>query len=833
MSGIKSFIQNRLKERLEDSGLLIVYDPEGRYKKICTDLASEEVRVIDTTNSSILSREYAIKTLCDLGEDKTVAKSMLVYVPKPLPFTDKEKQKDPFSIYIICGRVFPEGDLDEYMSLCLLAYPHHNTEIRRIFKDNINPSFELIDAIDQHRGWPILETIFGSDSPKEIIISFLLPTESQATKLQKSSVWIEETKELFKKALGLNLVTRSTSWSVIANELWRFLLFSELVFDISYKVPESLKRYPHANNEAELIIKQICDRLRNDLRTQPKYIEKAIEVEKELNIRETIKDVECLGINDTFPFKEFVCFKQAVKSLSAEKTNEVEEILSDRANSIWVGNEEDVIQWQVVKSGLRLLKAIKEFTPDKYEYIHDLKDITNFYMETLNDLDRYHREFEQTIAASIKISDEVQEGVVEKIRSKYKSLANDVNNIFLRCVEKEGWPPLGGQSNDSLFNRVVSPRLNESGRKVAFFLIDSLRYELGAVLAKQLSQNDEVNLEGSFAQLPTVTQVGMASLLPGADTKLKLMKNKNGDIEPFFGDQPINNVKKRMDMLAKMYGERFSEMQLRNFINLQAPLSKTVELLVIRSTEIDSQLENDAEGAIGLLNNSLKRIQLAISKLKGMGFEDVIIATDHGFVLNSPTKYTEVCEKPFGEWVNLHERCLIGKGFGEDSNLILPADRLGIKGEFSQFAVPRALVAYRKGMQYFHGGLSLQEAILPVITLRLKNKKPYNNSVAIQLSYKNKEKYINSMQPIIDFSIDCNGQCEILLEAQDYKGEVVGEVSLNGPVNPATGTITIDSSGSFKIPMKMQEDFQGEFTVKAMSPSTLEVFSSVKLKTAY
>ncbi len=53
----------------------------------------------------------------------------------------------------------------------------------------------------------------------------------------------------------------------------------------------------------------------------------------------------------------------------------------------------------------------------------------------------------------------------------------------------------------------------------------------------------------------------------------------------------------------------------------------------------------------------------------------------------------------------------------------LPAEKAGMRGDFPKLGGPRSMAPYRKGLLYFHGGASLQEAIVPVITVRLKQAK--------------------------------------------------------------------------------------------------------------
>ena len=79
LNGIKDFIQNQiLLPRLKKNGVLVVYDPEQRYRDLCLEMATESLRVIDAGKSSITSREEALKTLSKLGQSGTDLKGMLI-----------------------------------------------------------------------------------------------------------------------------------------------------------------------------------------------------------------------------------------------------------------------------------------------------------------------------------------------------------------------------------------------------------------------------------------------------------------------------------------------------------------------------------------------------------------------------------------------------------------------------------------------------------------------------------------------------------------------------------------------------------------------------------
>lgn len=74
---------------------------------------------------------------------------------------------------------------------------------------------------------------------------------------------------------------------------------------------------------------------------------------------------------------------------------------------------------------------------------------------------------------------------------------------------------------------------------------------------------------------------------------------------------------------------------------------------------------------------------------------------------------------------------------------------------------------------------------------------------------------------------------EILLEAQDNKGNVVGEPRPGGDVNPATRTVTLMPGQRKQIALRMEPDFEGKFSVKALNPTTLASYSTLNLETDY
>ena len=303
---IADFIREEvLRPRLAAAGCLVVYDAQGRYKDLCLDLKDGKTQVVDASESSIESREAALAALRTVGQPSSKLQGVLIYVPSKRPETDEQRQIDPFSPFAACGAIFPQDDGDEYLSLCLKAKPDHHTEIRRVFSASEGaPSFAVIDAIGGGVSWPQLRATLKADSAREILAALLAPTESQLDALKGQEGWVQEARDFLRASLGLSLKTRGKTWMSVADELWRYVLFSEFVFDLPEPLPESLQDVPHAPIEAKPVVEDVCDQLRNGPKTRAVYIERAEAIESELNLAQACQAIDDLGERDTFPFEE-------------------------------------------------------------------------------------------------------------------------------------------------------------------------------------------------------------------------------------------------------------------------------------------------------------------------------------------------------------------------------------------------------------------------------------------------------------------------------------------------------------------------------------------------
>jgi hypothetical protein len=836
---IEAFIRNDvLAPRLAKRGVLIVYDPDHRYRELCQAMVDDHCMVIDASESSILSREAASRALMALGKGQLVG--LVLYVPAAKPVYDEGCQRDPFSVYAACGEVFPQSDSDGYESLCLRAKPDHATAIRKIFETDPSPSFAVIDAIGGGTGWPSLRALLKVESGRDILHALLAPTSKQEQALKASEAWVMEARDLLKTSLGLSLKTKGKTWSPIAEELWSFVLFSEFVFDMPAALPAALADVPRALSSARPVIEGLCDDLRNDRRTRGIYIDRAEQIERDLGLPAQCQGIKDLGQRDTFPFEERAFLSKAIAAYLADEVDVVRAVLAEHERSVWTSKGESRGQWDLVRSALELSLACEDLEHHLASHTQDLERLLSFYISSFREVDRLHREFEQTVSDSEwQDVQGLMSPIKQQARKTYGRLVEQAQLAFTRHLQTAGWPAPTYLSNADVFDRIVAPKLQQNGHRVAYFMIDALRFELGVALEKQLAEDGVVKLTPALAALPSVTPVGMASLLPGASQQLRLA-NIDGSVVPMLGEQSVITVAQRMEVFRKRYGHRFAEGRLEDFVRNKVDFSSDIDLLVLRAVEIDSHFENHPDTAPVEITNALKRIRVAVHKLMERGFNEVVIATDHGFFINTHAGAGDVCAKPIGSWVMIHDRCALGDGSADANQMVISADRLNIRGAFAKFAGPLSLAAYRNGLSYYHGGVSLQECVVPVITVQLKeNVQPSVTQARVTISYKNNAKSITTRVPVLDVALDAadmfstDSVFEILLEAHNAKGNVVGEAKAGGAVNLATGTLTLHAGEKTQITLRMQMEFEGKFKVKALNPKTNAIYAQIELETNY
>jgi hypothetical protein len=147
------------------------------------------------------------------------------------------------------------------------------------------------------------------------------------------------------------------------------------------------------------------------------------------------------------------------------------------------------------------------------------------------------------------------------------------------------------------------------------------------------------------------------------------------------------------------------------------------EVLVVRSQEIDQAGENtNTRQARRVMDDVLGDIARAVQKLAKQGVEQSVVAADHGHLFFASDRDESMrIDPPGGQQVDLHRRCWIGRGGSTPPACTrVAASALGYDSDLD-FVFPIGTGVFRAGgdLAYHHGGISLQEVVIPVLTIRL------------------------------------------------------------------------------------------------------------------
>ncbi|MBW2006039.1 MAG: PglZ domain-containing protein, partial [Deltaproteobacteria bacterium] len=731
----------------------------------------------------------------------------------------------------------PEGDGEAYQALCRQAAPDLAIQIDRLFADG-TPDFETINnLIAVGANWPKLKTLLKAESPVEILVAIMSPSKIQKKSLTGDIAWLSEFKQFLKTTIGITLKTKSSKFAAINRELWRLVLFSEFVFDLPGNLPDSLKDVPRAAKTYIDLINTVCDVLRDSEKHQMVYMKMADQTTDDLSLEKHMAGIANLGVRDTFAFEERNYLKVFVDAILEGKFDLATEAISNRTRSIWVRFISERQQlWTIADRGLELIRTAQDLKNALNGLRQDLEPIVDFYCDHFRRLDRCHREFEQSVADVFGEFD-VLEPVVDMARKRYLETAEFLQSMFTAVVKAEGWPVSGRIRNSEVFDRFVAPWLKER-KKMAYFLVDALRYELAVELENELSASFRTQIKPVCAQLPTVTSVGMAALMPEANGYLKLVLEKD-DLYPYVKGQKVLVPKDRYEYIRKHFGDRCHMRDLDELVEKpKIRFPETTQLLIVKTADIDKIGETHPLEARRMIPGLVRKIITGVNRVQDKGFNQVVIATDHGFVLLDEQQAGDTVSKPPGEWIAIKDRCLLGKGSSGDGVLVFNKTEVGIQGDFEDYIVPRSFGTFKKGHPYFHGGLSLQECILPVISVDFETKKAerFSTSIDISLSYKGAStNKITTRRPMIEISMFSTMFDEIVefqLEAYSQDG-LVGEVAASPHVNAATNLVEIQPGQAIKVPLKMDDDYHGSFEVRAIDPMTQVNYATLKLKTDY
>ena len=567
----------------------------------------------------------------------------------------------------------------------------------------------------------ILKSIFHDASGNDGLLTAWLVSDTRDAEIVSKEATRELTK-LVKARLGLDLVADSPLAKLRAITL-RYVLGGEFRLDLSCDPPASLDSVakPPTKDE-ESAVREIARRLRTS--HADTYARLADHVEEELGLKNAKLSAGALGAIDTFRFEERALLKHAGDLVASGKFDVALGLVAEREQSFWL--DRDVVrkaQWEATRRMAELGNVAVQVKVSVGKTSGDVAAWLDAYVTQSGSgwfrLDQAQRRLEAWVA---NLDEEPEERPLAVVRRAYEDAVHAMAEGFTKALARAGWTVSGALHQTRIWNEVVAAK----PKPVAYFIVDAMRFEMGVELAERLPKTSEVAVRPAVGALPTTTPIGMAALMPGASASFAVVEEKDR-LGARIDDAFLPDLPARKKYAAARV-PKLVDVALDELLSLQpSKLTKKLDgaqVVLVRSQEIDHAGETGFTfQARQVMDTVIDNLARAIRKLAAAGIEHAVVSADHGHLFFATDRDESMrTDAPGGHTVELHRRCWIGRGGATSAGCVrVPASSLGYSSDL-EFVFPAATGIFKAGgdLAFHHGGPSLQELVIPVLTVRTK-----------------------------------------------------------------------------------------------------------------
>jgi hypothetical protein len=698
----REYLRDQLAGKLQRYQVVVWADPHHEYEDVVTELIPEGATFERFSGSWYELRRRIEPNLARLEPQ------LIVYV------NDEEPEENPLAELRSVGTEF-KIRLNHLLKTTLASEIAANrlNEISRVAK-SLGEAEALVEG-------------GGGGGPAQLVKVLRLhePTDLILELARNGNTILEEHPELRDEVAGFaeTAFGAHTADSDTEGAICRHLVVVELATVLG-GLPATLQNLASPlNSEQRRRCRVALERWRNDQTQRNTFNTAMRQVDHELGLGDELPWNDALTSLDTVPAYDALAFRESIVRIIAGRYREAEELSAARARTRWaIGNEvnEWNQRWEVTLAVARLRRLVSDWRKPG----RSVAELLRSYGDTDWQIDRAHRRLELALLA-LTSREEVEE-VVRGARQAYDSWLDQYLRSTTTALEVEGLSTGDLLLQGQIHSEVVAPRAQQG--LVGYFMVDALRYELGQELVGALRRQFEggdIDIAPAIGLLPSLTPVGMANLCPGAERGLQLSLDDGDRLIVRIDGQEVMKPQQRVSRLQAAHGQvtdfRLDDIH-RCTDNEIAERLVGASLVLVRSQEIDEQGETGKLNVgLNAFEATVRDLSRAVARLSHHGVTQFVISADHGFLaLTREVGDHMIIPKPGGRG-EVHRRAFIGKGGAASEALLrLPLDRIGLPGDLD-VVVPRglALIAAGGARGFFHGGLSPQEVVVPVVTVRV------------------------------------------------------------------------------------------------------------------
>jgi hypothetical protein len=727
---VTEYLFQLIAKQVEDRGLIVWYDPERVYTQAAAELALPRA-IIARYSDSFFRLRHEIDGLLNDGQPPR----LVVYVPM--------SQGQTHSALIeleAAGVVMRPGQQP----------PHRNTKLAVVARNALRPILgdeqvaEIEKQVDAGKlsladlnaladkgkdiSTGILSLVFGTAHPQEVALA-ILHDERYDKEIEKKSAQ-KELRSLLQVSFDIDF-TPSATLPHMRERLGRHVLLTDLITELGGQVPAGLASVKVATISSGV---DACVRLarswRNNRACRDSYVDAATRVEREFNIGQFAFDPQSVIEVETFFAVERALLHYVEAELLKAASVDLLNLAVARLSRFWAEAEPAVqARWALIAAAAEvLLEADRVAKAIKNPPI-TVPALVKAYAEDDEPwclLDTHHRHMEsRKYSFEFDASGEHQEleKLITKAEQRYTEVGSALAKHFIATFQKTNHPIKGLLQQRVFFETQVKPKLDEG--KVAYIWVDALRFEMARELCQLLKDNFDATIRPAIGTIPTITEIGMAALLPKANQSAKVVGVGGGKLGLDIDGKVIKDRKDRVDFLKEHAGTTVFDCKLDDLLPKPNKRVKEgiqrAELVLVTSQEIDELCEADNIAQARLqMDGVLRHLRRGVRILSDYGIKTIILAADHGHLFADEIGEDMKIDAPGGKAEDLHRRVWIGVGgTSQPSYLRTSLSSLGIESEFD-IATPWTFACFKsKGgaRAYFHGGLSPEELVVPLVVL--------------------------------------------------------------------------------------------------------------------
>jgi len=426
-----------------------------------------------------------------------------------------------------------------------------------------------------------------------------------------------------------------------------------------------------------------------------------------------------------YPAVDQLLLASALKSFAADTYNAdaAERLLQARADKPWYG------AFSAYYTVVRALNDIQLFYQAHRQGLRftDAEAAWRSYAKDLYRMDQGYRSFcnayEAALGSGLMVLEDDLKAAQAAVERLYKNwFLADLNAGWTDLIKEE---PLEKAlpyqiPQTQFYERFVARAEN----RVFVIISDGMRYETARELTERLNAklNGNAVCSPMVAAIPTVTPVGMAALLPHRrlrmedDLRIRCdgLSTEAPDREAVLKAQKRDSAAVGFDAFRQMNRAQRQE------------LARSAKIIYIYHDVIDASGESGGKVPTACETAMNDLIQITRTLVNELSASTILITADHGFLYTqSPLDEYEKTDRDVveGEVLEYKRRHAIVKAPRHDPRAVyLPLTAVGREDLTGVF--PRGCMRFRLqggGNSYMHGGLSLQELMVPLI--QYQNKK--------------------------------------------------------------------------------------------------------------